>query len=752
MHSSGRRSRKCVTRGTAARILAGAVAAGLGLTLVPVLGVTTAASADEPLVGSTTGAPVYATGTPHPSANAPEIAWISWAQAGRPIADGATVTNWHAMGDDTWLEVTCTLSDLSGDGPVAAYTPSGNTWQNGDGTTGRSTDGLGQLYPGMPPAGIRQVTDYGLTRFTVSCEAEVVRYDEGGRAGGRRLGSDPVELGGLVLAEAESLSQGENPASEWVVEHVRATARSSTGSPWRVVDRYQGRCANRTHTATVDVTQAGQDWSARLYNESEQCGDGSATAVLLAQDVEELEVELLGEGYSAAAVGYVLGVDHGDAPQSYGVAGALVRPTWTGGELWWGTTRLAGTVCGYGCGQVTTALATRGGPPTGLGVDTRANTTVPFSADASADVPDEDAFGAGGAPAAVEVEPVVMASYALTTARCRGGDTHVAGWLDWDGDGRFDDDERSDVVPCPGTSPDGDTVTLTWSSVPADAVGGASFLRLRTSTATAELGSGTGPVLAGETEDWPVQLLVTRLALTKSADVPYVTAETGAVRYTVTVTNTGNVGFPAERPAHVVDDLGAALPYGTVGAVTASSGTVVVDGERITWSGPLEVGATVTLTYELALTSIPHAPDAAVRNVALATTVPPGADDAVTCEDGSVTQLAGRCAAVDLPGVGLSVEKTAAVDGVPLPSGATLAPGTTVTWSYVVRNTGSLPVRQVSVADLVTETRDGSPLVTGEPLHLDCGAHGSGTGVTVAELAAGAHVTCTAGRQVVPRS
>ncbi|MBO0920520.1 DUF11 domain-containing protein [Cellulomonas sp. zg-ZUI222] len=755
MHSTGRRSTKGVTRGTAARILAGTVAAGLGLALVPVLGVTTAASADVPATGSTTGAAIYSSDA-HSSAQFPEIAWVSWAPEGQAIANGTSVTNWHAMGDDTWLEVTCTLTNLSGV-PVTAYKPFGNTWVEPDGTVGSSKDGLGQLYPGMPPAGIRQDKSYenseypNSTSLTVACDAAVVGYAASNREGSP-IRRTPVDLGGLVLADAESLNVGEKNGV--VTEHVAATA-APTGwnTPWRVIDTYHGGCSYRTHTATATVSPqdvgSTRHWTANLHNtaaaDQGQCLEGSSTAVLLAEGVQTLDIDLLGQGLSAVAVGYVLGVDHGDAPADYGMAGALVRPRWEGPLLWEGTHDLAGyTSPGQ---QVMTPISTRVVPTVTLGADARANTTVPFSADATEDTPDEEAFGEGASPAAIAVEPVVVTSYTLGTARCREGQAYVAAWLDWDGNGRFDEDERSDVVPCPGGSSAG-TVNLTWSSVPADVVGGTSYLRLRAAADTAELGSATGPSLAGETEDWQVQLLVTRLALAKSADVSHVTPETTAVRYTVTLTNTGNVAVP---DAHVVDDVSDVRTYGTVASATATSGTAAVVGDRVTWSGSLAAGETVTLTYELTgLDRIPSTQDETIHNVARATTAAPGPDDPVGCEPGSVDERAGRCATVDLPGVGLSVEKSAAAGGTALADGARLAPGTTVTWTYVVRNTGSLPLHDVKVADLVTETRNGSPLVTDLRIPLDCGRHGSGTDVTLTELAVGGSVTCTAERPVVP--
>ncbi|WP_155990737.1 GEVED domain-containing protein, partial [Paraoerskovia marina] len=84
----------------------------------------------------------------------------------------------------------------------------------------------------------------------------------------------------------------------------------------------------------------------------------------------------------------------------------------------------------------------------------------------------------------------------------------LAGWIDFDLSGTFDEDERSVIDTGLAT---GDAV-LTWS-VPADAVPGDSYLRLRAAlvpgdelpTDTSDIGPGVG---SGEVEDWPITLEV----------------------------------------------------------------------------------------------------------------------------------------------------------------------------------------------------------------------------------------------------
>ena len=730
--------------------LAGAAALAVPLALVPVGDLLPAgaqpvarASAARPAAESSTGVPVHATGA---SAGArSDIAWVSWGTEGAPVesedpvdpSSVTTVTNRHAMGDGARLEVTCTLDKLQGD-DVVAYRPGTVTW--GGDTPGSSTAGLGLLYPGMPPAGLRHAagSDNGFSRFAVSCAAAVVTS-----TGDRH----DVALGGLVLAEAESLNVGPNPQGQTVQEYVQATAATPQGTqrtPWRVVDTYDGRCADRENTATATVwdgTWSGaRHWTVRLHNTQTQCAAGSATAVLLAQDVQRLEVEMQGQGYSAFAVGYVLGVDHGDAPEGYGSAGAVVAPTWDGGlvDTWM---PLAGYVSGR---PVDAAVAVRGAPEVTLGADAVADVTLPASADAAGDQPDEEALTGGAGPAAVDVERVVGAAYTSPEVVCRRG--YVRGWVDWDRDGAFDADEASQTVDCTDATAASRTVVLTWPQVPADATGGTSFLRLRTSSREADLASATGPAVAGETEDWTIELI--GLEVTKRADTAYVTAGPWTVRYTITVRNTGAVAFP--EPVHVVDVLGGLVEGESVARVELPTSWRQVADDPLVWSGPLGAGETVELTYELNRTEALHAAAGVIRNTALVTSTAPDLLGPVTCT-GTAAEEAGRCATLDVHRVGLTVEKTADADGRPLADGASLAPGTTVRWSYVVTNTGSLPVRGLVVSDLVTESRDGEPLVTGAAVDLDCGAGLTGATVTVPELAAGASVTCTATRDVVPR-
>ena len=121
---------------------------------------------------------------------------------------------------------------------------------------------------------------------------------------------------------------------------------------------------------------------------------------MLASGVSALDLTIHGAGNSAAAVGYILAVDYGDAPSSFGAAGALLRPTWAGSMLGAGTTNLAGylgpgTTCQcwggteWGCdgpfAKQNGLLSTVATPALSLGATAASNTSVPSNANATAD-------------------------------------------------------------------------------------------------------------------------------------------------------------------------------------------------------------------------------------------------------------------------------------------------------------------------------------------------------------------------------
>ncbi|WP_341940536.1 hypothetical protein [Microbacterium sp. LWH10-1.2] len=146
------------------------------------------------------------------------------------------------------------------------------------------------------------------------------------------------------------------------------------------------------------------------------------------------------------------------------------------------------------------------------------------------------------------------------------------------------------------------------------------------------------------------------------------------VTYSISVTNTGQVPYTAADPASFTDDLSAVLDDATYNNDVASSsgaGTGYT-APVLSWSGPLAVGATVTITYSVTVNS-PATGDRSMSNTVL---TPPGSGG--NCAAGSTDPA---CVA-NVPAASYSIEKTA--------EPATTGPGDVVTYTVTVTNTGAL--------------------------------------------------------------
>lgn len=99
------------------------------------------------------------------------------------------------------------------------------------------------------------------------------------------------------------------------------------------------------------------------------------------------------------------------------------------------------------------------------------------------------------------------------------------------------------------------------------------------------------------------------------------------VRYTVTVTNTGSVGYSAQKPASFTSDLAGVLDD-AVYDDDATNGASVSES-TLTWSGPLAVDETKTITYTVTIGAA-GAGDLLLRNTAVASG--PGGRCSEACE------------------------------------------------------------------------------------------------------------------------
>lgn len=95
------------------------------------------------------------------------------------------------------------------------------------------------------------------------------------------------------------------------------------------------------------------------------------------------------------------------------------------------------------------------------------------------------------------------------------------------------------------------------------------------------------------------ETLLPGLKIEKTVDSAGLHKKDNTAAYTVTITNIGRAAFTAADPAKLTDDLSAVLDDATLDAATLLPADAKWDpaNEQITWSGPLAVGASRSVTY-----------------------------------------------------------------------------------------------------------------------------------------------------------
>jgi len=284
------------------------------------------------------------------------------------------------------------------------------------------------------------------------------------------------------------------------------------------------------------------------------------------------------------------------------------------------------------------------------------------------DIAGDDEDGVGPMSVTTGSAPSTVVTVTNTTAT----PATLAGWVDLDKSGTFDANERATATVPPGTN--GGTVTLTWSGVVTTSQ--ATYARFRLFPGTVTNPLPTGAATAGEVEDYIVTTLVPALKVTKTSDATASSKPGDVVHYTVKLTNTGSGAYTAGNPARLVDDLTAVLDDATYDndAAADMGATPSYAAPRVSWSGALAAGQTVTVTYSVTLKG---GGDGHVRNVAFA---PPGTNPNPPTPDctspGSVP-----CAGTSSELPKLTITKTA--NRTQLPS-----VGQTIVYTVTVKNTG----------------------------------------------------------------
>ncbi|AXL13136.1 DUF11 domain-containing protein [Microbacterium foliorum] len=235
--------------------------------------------------------------------------------------------------------------------------------------------------------------------------------------------------------------------------------------------------------------------------------------------------------------------------------------------------------------------------------------------------------------------------------------------------GVLDDATYNGDVSAGGTVTD---TTLTWSGPLA--VGATATVTYSVTVNSPTAGDSIlenavvpdGPTGECVTDGCIVTTPVSSYTVSKESDAT--TAMAGdTVTYSVTVTNTGQVAYTDAAPASFDDDLSGVLDDATYNGDVSAGGTVTEN--TLTWSGPLAVGETTTVTYSVTVND-PLTGDRTLRNAV----VPTGPGSSCDPDENCVTET---------PVASYTVSKAS--------DSATVLPGGVVTYTVTVTNTGEVP-------------------------------------------------------------
>ncbi|MFP3466774.1 hypothetical protein [Leifsonia sp. SIMBA_070] len=223
-----------------------------------------------------------------------------------------------------------------------------------------------------------------------------------------------------------------------------------------------------------------------------------------------------------------------------------------------------------------------------------------------------------------------------------------------------------------GALPIGQTVTVTYSVTVNDPDTGDKAVH---NTVRPTAGGG----VCDAAGDCSTTTAVRTYSVTKTSNPAGDVHVGDVVTYTVTVSNTGTGDFTAGSPASFSDDLSHVLDDAVYNG--DATGGATVTGNALSWSGPLAVGATTTVTYSVTVASTP------IGDKVLTNAVVPG--------DGGECVAPGDCATTN-DVASFTVSKTSS------PSGP-VTPGTKVTYTVTVTNTGTAAYTTASPASFTDD-------------------------------------------------
>ncbi|MBE1484741.1 putative repeat protein (TIGR01451 family) [Plantactinospora soyae] len=230
----------------------------------------------------------------------------------------------------------------------------------------------------------------------------------------------------------------------------------------------------------------------------------------------------------------------------------------------------------------------------------------------------------------------------------------------------------------------GAVATITYSVTVNGTVTGNQLLTNTVTSATLGTNCASGSLDIRCTTTVPIAAL----AFVKTADAA--TATPGdVVRYTVTVTNTGQAAYTG---AGFTDALTSVLDDATYNVdATATAGTLSFTSPNLVWSGNLAVGASVTVSYSVTVRS-PDPGNRTMTNTVVSTTL------GNNCPSGGTDVRCTAVVTVLVPGLVLTN----------VASTSTATPGSTVGYTVTVTNTGQTAYTGISVTTALLEVLDGA--------------------------------------------
>jgi len=438
----------------------------------------------------------YATGGVSDYIN--DVLWLTWGsdaanvnqypygRHNQQLFEGSTSNASIHIGGGKYLCLQAEISNLNG--LINSYAPGNYTGDYLDdfyhiGGTGTNN----QLVSGIKNRiGAQRVS------FTVTCRAS--------------LDGSPVRIAGLVLGDAESLSQN---------EFFHATADGK----WTVVELKKNIDQGAYSVLKTNIVEG----SATKQNMRFVTGNDNNTAAVsflmfnqsaygpIEQGYEvSFDVELQGNpnatnGTTAIALGIItLKSDGGDAPESYGMPLHLFEGlVFTDDHIPVGTTVNLNTAS-YTPGSLELPSSNFLGT---TGPD--ADNGPQYSDDALGDDNNPD-----GPSNEEDAWPIEHKRWSYNATYKPGNilsidipynglaDAHIVGWIDFNWNGEFEESERA-VAEAPA---DSDVATLTWT-IPEDRIAKSTYVRLRYAINEDEILSPTTVATSGEVEDHFIYIL-----------------------------------------------------------------------------------------------------------------------------------------------------------------------------------------------------------------------------------------------------